>query len=227
MTQAAYFVLHSMTLSVPMQTPYARHNELLPAALFRDSNGLLQLHFNDLLSAARTQDSDQHFLLAARGLCHYHVGELDVVVGRLANFNELWQVEIILGISFRRQQADLPGVSIRSEALVLHPLDEGNGHVVRRGAQILVLLGGEDINANDMALCMAVLAGLGRSDLSHLAGVPLQHHVRTFAQLTRRLREGICRTGISSLEGRLVVRHGYQERGTLGPQRFKSPTTKA
>ena len=48
--------------------------------------------------------------------------------------------------------------------------------------EILELLAGEDIQRNQMNLCVAVLAGLGRRHLGNLAGSVLDHDEAVLAK---------------------------------------------
>mmetsp|Transcript_3981 Transcript_3981/g.5738 ORF Transcript_3981/g.5738 Transcript_3981/m.5738 type:complete len:225 (+) Transcript_3981:134-808(+) len=135
-------------------------------------------------------------------------GDFFVVFGRLAHFDHCWQIKVILGLTALGQQAHLASVPIGSQELVFGTLHEGNVQVVGGGAEILQFFTREDVQCDDVGLGVAVLAGLGGGDLDALARAALDHQIRALADLTSLLGVGRRRTGISGLEGVILVRHG-------------------
>lgn len=87
----------------------------------------------------------------------------------------------------------------------------GNVAIVGRGGQILNLLVSEDINGDEMALGVTVLAGFGGGDVNNLAGAVLDHNVTVLADGTSLHGEGLGGASIGGLEVNvmvLLVRHG-------------------
>ena len=76
------------------------------------------------------------------------LGELDV----------LWQVEVLLHGAVVEHEGELVTVDVHD--LVLGALHDDALHVVGAGADFFVLLGVEDVEADDVRLGVAVLAGL-------------------------------------------------------------------
>ena len=99
---------------------------------------------------------------------------------------------------------------------VLSTVDVGNVAIVGRGGQILNLLVSEDINCDEMALGMSVLASFGGGDVNDLARAVLDDDVSVFADRTSLHGEGLGGAGIGGLEVNvvmLVVRHGGSKWG--------------
>ena len=69
-----------------------------------------------------------------------------------------------------------------------------------------LLLASEDINAYEMDLGVAVLAGLRGGHLHNLAGTPLQHDEPVLTQSRALHGEGRGRTGVGGVE--LGIFHG-------------------
>ena len=86
----------------------------------------------------------------------------------------------------------------------------GNIDVVRGGANVLILAVSEDINADDVRLSVAVLAGLGGTDISNLARTTVDDDVATFTNETRLHGKRGGGTGIGGVDGKvlLLIRHG-------------------
>lgn len=100
--------------------------------------------------------------------------------------------------------------------LVLRTLDVGHRQVVRRGDQVLHLLAREDVDGNEVALCVTVLASLRGADVNHLARTALDDHVAVLANETGLHRESARRTGIGRLELLGVIRVSLRARGGRG-----------
>jgi hypothetical protein len=89
--------------------------------------------------------------------------------------------------------------------LVFRALDDGDVHVVGRGAEILQLLAGEDINSDQMDLGVTVLASLGGGHVHDLARAALDHDVSVLAQSRALHRKGGRSAGIGRFEGVLML----------------------
>lgn len=87
--------------------------------------------------------------------------------------------------------------------LELATLDVGDVHVVSRGRQILVLLGGEDVDGDKVDLGVAVLASLGGRHIDNLAGAALDDDETVLAQSRALHGKGQRRTGVSRVEGHI------------------------
>jgi len=99
-------------------------------------------------------------------------------------------------------------VAIKVHEGKLSTLDVGDIHIVRGGAEILNLLVGENVQADNVGLGVAVLAGLGGGHLNNLAGAALHDDVATLADLASLLGVGRGGTGIGgTLEVLVVVSH--------------------
>mmetsp|Transcript_11241 Transcript_11241/g.31349 ORF Transcript_11241/g.31349 Transcript_11241/m.31349 type:complete len:277 (-) Transcript_11241:39-869(-) len=134
---------------------------------------------------------------------------LPVFIGWLACLHEGGQVQVVLRLAKLQEQANFASLIVSRKKLVLRALRERDLHVVRRGAQVLVLLSREDVQRHDVGLRVPVLARLRRGNLGHLAGFALDHHHRALAKLSTLLRVCVRGSRLGRLErGLVVVRHG-------------------
>jgi len=130
------------------------------------------------------------------------IGELDIVLGVAGVIHE--GKEIIIG--------DI-------EELEFATADVGDIHVVGGGRKIFQLLAGEDVDGDQVDFGVAVLASLGGGHFDDLAGTTLDDDVAVLPQGRALHGKGGRGTGISRLEGMLmlriiVLRHGDEfERG--------------
>jgi len=92
---------------------------------------------------------------------------------------------------------------IRVEELIFSTADIRDIHVVSRWAQIFKLLASEDINGDQVDLCVTVLAGLGGTHFNNFAGPALNNNVTVLSEGGTLHREGGGRTSRCLLE--LVV----------------------
>lgn len=76
-----------------------------------------------------------------------------------------------------------------------------------RGAEILKLLAGEDIEGDKVDLGVTVLACLGSRHVDDLARATLNDDVTVLAQGRALHREGRGRAGVSGLEGVIMLRY--------------------
>ncbi len=81
----------------------------------------------------------------------------------------------------------------------------GNVDVVGGGANVLILAASEDINADDVRLSVAVLAGLGGTDISNLARTLVDDDVATFTKETRLHGNRGGGTGIGGVNGKVLL----------------------
>ena len=89
--------------------------------------------------------------------------------------------------------------------LVLLTPDVGNVHVVGGRAEFFHLLGGEDVDGNQMDLGVAVLSRLGRGHLDNLAGAVLDANEAVLPQSRALHGVGEGGTGIGAVEGVLML----------------------
>jgi hypothetical protein len=73
------------------------------------------------------------------------------------------------------------------------------------GAEIFKLLGGEDVNGDQMDLGVTVLSGLGGGHLDNLAGTVLNDDETVLPQSRTLHGVGLGGTGIGALEGVLML----------------------
>lgn len=88
---------------------------------------------------------------------------------------------------------------------VLLAADVGDVHVVGRGAELFKLLGGEDVDGNQMDLGVTVLAGLGCGHFDDLARAVLDDDETVLPQSRALHGVGLRSTGIGALEGVLML----------------------
>lgn len=81
----------------------------------------------------------------------------------------------------------------------------GDIHVVGGGGQIFILLGGEDVDGDEMDLGVTVLSGLRSGHVDDLAGTVLDNDVTVLAQSRTLHGVGGRGAGIGRLEGGLVL----------------------
>merc|ERR1719359_999174 len=137
---------------------------------------------NDLLHATGLKDRHQNRLVAL--LDHFNdlLGELLVIVCRLAHFDLIGKEKVVFCLPIFQQEADLP-TFFCGQHLQLRALDEWYLNVVTTWAKIFILLGSEDVNSDNVCLRVAMLPGLGCCHLSNLARVTFDHDVASLSQL--------------------------------------------
>jgi len=96
--------------------------------------------------------------------------------------------------------------TVVTHELVLLAADVGDVHVVGGGAELFKLLGGEDVDGDEMDLGVAVLAGLRGGHLDNLAGTVLDDDEAVLPQGRALHRVGGGGAGIGALEGVLMLR---------------------
>merc|ERR1719424_1432242 len=162
---------------------------------------------HDLLNAACLKHAHNCILLAQFDHVHNFLSDLFILFcgGRSAWYLNGRQENVVFGFTVLQQEGDLTSGRICSQRLELKSLDEWDGHVVRAWAKVLVFLGREDVNGDNVRLCVPVLAGLGCRDLSNLHWVPLDHAVAALAQFSCCHGVGVCATGISGAEVMILV----------------------
>ena len=93
----------------------------------------------------------------------------------------LRNLQIILGLSIV-QQARAISLIVDINQTEIRTLNLGDLDVMGRGAQILELLTGEDVDGDEVNLSMTVLSSLGGRHLNNLARVTLDDNVSTLAE---------------------------------------------
>ena len=114
----------------------------------------------------------------------------------------LRQREVLTRVSIFRHEAD-KSLVVDVDERVFGTRHVGHVHVVRRAAELLHLLAGEDVEGNEVALRVSVLARLRRRDVDNLAGTSLDADVTalTDAASLHGVRGG--RTRVSGFERRV------------------------
>lgn len=88
-----------------------------------------------------------------------------------------------------------------SYQLIFATGDVGNLHVVGGGGQVFHLLAGEDVNGNQVDLCVAVFSSLGGGHFDNLARAALDDNEAVLSQGGTLHGEGGRGTRIGGLEG--------------------------
>ena len=88
---------------------------------------------------------------------------------------------------------------------VLLAADVGDVHVVGGGAKLFELLGGEDVDGDQVNLGVTVLAGLGGGHVDDLARAVLDDNVTVLAESGTLHGVGGRGTRISGVEGHLML----------------------
>ena len=94
---------------------------------------------------------------------------------------------------------------LRTHELVFLAADVGDVHVVGGRAQLFKLLGGEDVDGDQVDLGVTVLSGLGGGHLDDLARAVLDADEAVLPQRGALHGEGGRGTGIGALEGVLML----------------------
>jgi hypothetical protein len=89
--------------------------------------------------------------------------------------------------------------------LVFLATNVGDIHVVGGWAKFFKLLASEDVDGDEMDLCVAVLAGLGGGHVDDLAGTILDHDEAVLPEGRALHGVGGGGTGIGALEGVLLM----------------------
>ena len=137
------------------------------------------------------------------------IGDLDIVLGVTVILHQ--RQEVVVGdIQLEPDQSHVTQTRgalgwNKTHELVLLTGDVGDVHVVGGGRQILELLASEDIEGDQVDLGVTVLASLGGGHLDDLARTALDDDVTVLPQSRALHGEGARGTGISRLEGDLVL----------------------
>merc|ERR1719316_407284 len=127
---------------------------------FLASSAVCEFHGDDLLLTTCLKDSNKDGLVTLFDFLAEFIREFLVIICGLTDLCEARQVEIILGFTALEQEAHFARSWVRAQTLELIALDKGNFDVVRSWAEVLVLLGGEDVECDDVCLCMPMLSCL-------------------------------------------------------------------
>lgn len=137
------------------------------------------------------------------------IGDLDIVLGVTVILHQ--RQEVVVGdIQLEPDQSHVTQTRgalgwNKTHELVLLTGDVGDVHVVGGGRQILELLASEDIEGDQVDLGVTVLASLGGGHLDDLARTALDDDVTVLPQSRALHGEGGRGTGISRIEGDLVL----------------------
>ena len=131
--------------------------------------GLL-LERNDLLNANSLLDGNGDGVLAL-------IPGLTDLVGHLLGVGGELDVDLLLAALVHEGELT---ILLDVDDLPVGAGDDGDGSAVGAGDHILELLAGEDVGGDEVALGMAVLAGLGDGDGNDLAGLALDHDVSAY-----------------------------------------------
>lgn len=143
-------------------------------------------------------------------LTNFVVGNLDIilgvtVVGHQGHEAILGDVELNFVNKMTSVSSRKPRGGGGTHELVLLTGDVGDIHVVGGGGEILKLLAGEDIGGDKVNLGVTVLSSLGGRHVNDLAGTVLDHNVAVLAQSRALHGESERGSGISRLEGDIVL----------------------
>jgi hypothetical protein len=95
--------------------------------------------------------------------------------------------------------------------------DIGDVHVVSRWAKFFEFLAGEDVDSNQMDLCVTVLSSLGGGHVDNLARAVLDHNESVLSQSGTLHREGgRCASVCGGIEGVLMLRRRLISCGSTG-----------
>jgi hypothetical protein len=134
----------------------------------------------------------------------------DEKLGDLVGNLTLGHLNVVLGVAIvahERQETVIRDI----EKLILAAGDVGDIHIVGGGAEILVLLAGEDIDGDEMDLGVTVLASLRGRHVDDLARATLDDDVTVLPQRRTLHREGERSASIDGVESVLmlgVIGHG-------------------
>jgi len=129
----------------------------------------------------------------------------------LTNFT-FGDLDIVLGVTVILQQGEEVIVG-DIQKLVLLTGNVGDVHVVGGGGQILKLLASEDIDGDQVNLGVTVLASLGGGHVNDLARAVLDDDVTVLTQSRALHGVGGRGTGISRVEGNVVLVSHYERVG--------------
>jgi hypothetical protein len=121
---------------------------------------------NDLLNTNGSLDSDGDRVLSS-------VPSGTDLLGK--GFGKGGQVEVGLLVSSFVHEGDFSTV-FNVDDFPVRTVDNGDSGTVGRGNHIFILLAGEDIGGDKVALGVTVLSSLGDGDGKDLAGLTLDHH---------------------------------------------------
>jgi len=117
----------------------------------------------------------------------------------------IWDLDVVLGGAVVGEEGEETIVG-DIEQLVFLTTDVGHIHVVGGRAEIFELLAGEDVDCDQVDLCVTVFASLGSGHFDNLAGTVLDHDVTVLAKGRALHGVGGRGTGIGALKGVLMLR---------------------
>jgi hypothetical protein len=175
----------------------------IPIAITRDLS-VDFLSSNNLLNTTSAKNGNENILTIIE-----HGSDL---LGHLLviTLGVLGEIQIVLGLTRFEKEGDLAVISDVQEL----KLDSGNVRdlkIVRGGAAVLILLTREDVDTSDVGLGVTVLSSLGGGNINNLAWLVLNHNEPALSDRTSLHRVGVRRTGIGTLESRLLVVTGHRK----------------
>ena len=122
-------------------------------------------------------------LLLTHGSNNANVDLLTLIKGRtdLVTQVTLGHLQIVLGVSVVQQAGAVTLIRDINQTEI-GTLDDGDLDVVGGRAQLLELLGGEDVDGDEVNLGVTVLSSLGGGHVNDLARVTLDHNVSALAE---------------------------------------------
>jgi len=161
------------------------------------AGSLLGVHAGLLAHGGQDDNIDVLLLLLEElvdAVTNFAVGNLDVVLG-------------VTVIGHQGQEAIVGDV----KELVLPAGNVGDVHVVGGGRQILVLLGGEDVDGDKVDLGVTVLASLGGRHVDNLAGTALDDDETVLTQSRALHGIGQRRAGIGGVKLEIMLLSSHCE----------------
>jgi len=157
------------------------------------------LAVDDFLSAAGLKDSHEHIAVARLEVL-LNVGSGLIVFVSAATLLKVGQAEVLTAVAIGGHQRKVTTILFFADVhdLVIIAEDEGHVDVVGGGAELFLLLAGENVCGNEVALGVAVLASLGGGDIHDLARLSLDHDEAALADLASFHRLGVGGAGITS-----------------------------
>jgi hypothetical protein len=132
--------------------------------------------------------------------------QLDILLGRAVVRHEV-QEAVVSNVKLYSLSNNTTAdkAHLQTYQLIFLTTDVGDVHVMGGRAQVFELLASEDVDGDEMDLCVAVLAGLGGGHFDNLAWAVLDHHEAVLAQRGALHRVRGRGAGVGTLEGVLLM----------------------
>ncbi|GMS84160.1 hypothetical protein PENTCL1PPCAC_6335, partial [Pristionchus entomophagus] len=164
---------------------------------------------SDLVILGHVLESEDGLLTASSndGKVHSAIVLLESSTDLVSELS-LGETDIVLGLAVLGVHKRTESIGVNVHEQVLLSLDDGDVHVMGRGADILELLAGEDVKSDKVNLGVTVLSGLGGRHVDDLAGASLDHDMLVLAESRALLGESRRGSRIGLLEVLLImIRH--------------------